>query len=218
MGAALLMLGSIVDAASAKTEIEKSIVAKQPVYASSFREFAKYAFDEPARNKALILPPGTVIKGDLILDWSKELTAQNVVAIVAQGDLKIEGSLINTNFDGGPFLFVAGKLEAKRIDKRGAFVAVLGDVRLKGPSLCEYNHGGLLIGGDLTAEWLLNLDHDVTVSGQTHGPSLSGRGDDLREALVPEVFGDDDPENGWPEGDLIRKRIAAGAPVLRPGR
>lgn len=215
MATALLMLGTIVDAATVKADLEKTIAARQVQYPAAYREYVSYAFEEPAKQKALVLPPGTVIKGDLRLDWSKAFSEKNVVAIVAQGDLKIEGALVNKSLDGGPFLFVAGNLEAKRIDKGGAFVNVLGNVKVSGPALCEYNHGCLMIGGDLTAEWLLNVDHDVTISGKMHGLSLNGDEDDLRESLVPEVFSDDDPDTTWPEFDLIRKRIADGMPVLK---
>ncbi len=215
MATALLMLGTIVDAATVKADLNKTIAARQLEYPGSYREYVSYAFEEPAKQKALVLPPGTVIKGDLRLDWSKAFSEKNVVAIVAEGDLTIEGAMINENLDGGPFLFVAGDLKAKRIDKGGAFAIVLGDVHVSGPVLCEYNHGCLRVVGDLTAEWLLNVDHDVSVFGKTHGISLNGDEDDLREALVPEVFADDDPDTIWPECDIIRKRLAAGQPVLK---
>ncbi len=40
----------------------------------------------------------------------------------------------------------------------------------------------------------------------------------MRTLLVPDVFEDpDDPEDEWPEGDLIRERLLAGLPVLRSG-
>jgi len=215
MATALLMLGTIIDAATTKADLEKTIASRQLEYPGSYRSIVSYTFDEPANQKALVLPPGTVIKGDLVLDWSDTFSDKNIVAIVAQGDLTIEGSLINDSLDGGPFLFVAGNLKAKRIDKGGAFVTILGNADVAGPVLCEYNHGSLKIAGNLKAEWLLNVDHDVSVSGKTDGVSLNGDSDDLREALVPEVFADDDPDTIWPECDIIRKRIAAGLPVLK---
>jgi hypothetical protein len=40
----------------------------------------------------------------------------------------------------------------------------------------------------------------------------------MRSLLVPDVFEDpDDSTNEWPEGDLIRDRLLAGQPVLKPG-
>lgn len=215
MATALLMLGTIIDAATVKSDLEKTIASKKLEYPGSYRENVNFAFDQPAKQKALVLPPGTVIKGDLVLDWSQAFSDKNIVAIVAQGDLTIEGALINDNLDGGPYLFVSGNLKARRIDKGGAFVTVLGNVDVSGPILCEYNHGCLRVAGDLKCEWLLNLDHDVSVSGKTHGVSLNGDSDDLRQALVPEIFADDDPDTIWPEGDLVRKRIAAGLPLLK---
>ncbi|MBI1321808.1 hypothetical protein GC170_01275 [bacterium] len=215
MATALIMLGTIVDAATVKADLEKTIASRKLEYPGSYTECVSYAFEEPAKQKALVLPQGTVIKGDLLLDWSKAFSEKNIVAIVAEGDLTIEGALINENLDGGPFLFVKGDLKAKRIDKGGAYVIVLGDVQASGPVLCEYNHGGLRVAGDLKSEWLLNVDHDVIVFGKTHGGSLNGDEDDLRESLVPEVFADDDPDTIWPECDIIRKRIAAGMPVLK---
>lgn len=216
MAVSLLMMGTIVDAAVVRADLEKAIAGRNLKYPAAFRECLDFAFDDPMRQKVLILPPGTKIEGNLHVEWSKELQVKNVVAIVAMGDLKVEGSVINDDHDGGPMMFVVGDLVAKSIDKRGAFMVILGNVRLSGPALCEYNHGGLRIGGDLTTELLLNLDHDVLVSGRTIGKSLTGREDDLRSSLVSDVFSSDDPDDSWPDTDLVRKRIAAGHTLLRP--
>jgi hypothetical protein len=96
---------------------------------------------------------------------------KRIAAFVAQGDPKNEGAIIDTNLGGGSYRFVAGNLEAQRIDKGGTFVSMPGSFEHAGIVLCEYNHGFLLIGGDLTTDHRLIVEHDVTVSGKSIGVS-----------------------------------------------
>jgi hypothetical protein len=212
----VLSLGMIIEVASMRAELAQRIDERNVKYPLAFQEILQYTLKDTANGRVLVLPPGTEIKGDLEVDWTDEFAQQRIVAIVARGDLRVEGTVRNADLDGGPLLFVAGNLRARHIDKGGAFFVILGNVELDGVAVCEYNHGGLRVGGDLKAQALLQLDHDVLVCGKTVGCSLSEREDDLREALVPEVFDlADDPEATSPDGRLLRKRIAAGLPILR---
>jgi len=212
----LLSAGLIVAVSTIRGELLEAIQRRAVEHTGEFREFVKILTDEYPRANVLVLPAGTEIKGDLDLDWGEPYKDKNFVAIVAKGDLRVSGTIRNTNLDGGPYLFVAGNLRALRIDKGGAPCAILGRVEVDDYILCEYNHGLLRIGGDLKSKALLNLDHDVLIGGKTTGRVLSWNDDDLRETLVPEVFDPaDDPETSLPEAARIRKRIAAGLPVLR---
>ncbi len=212
----VLSLGMIVGVSAIREELLQSIEQRKLKYPSAFREVVTILSKEYPRANVLVLPPDTEIKGDLEVDWLDTYEKAKVVAIVARGDLRVTGTLRNANLDGGPFLFVAGNLRATRIDKGGALVAVLGRVEVDDYILCEYNHGGFQIGGDLKCKALLNLDHDVLISGMATGRVLSWNDEDLRSELVSEVFDlVDDPEATLPDAALIRKRIAAGLPVLR---
>ncbi|MFO0888360.1 MAG: hypothetical protein U0790_04335 [Isosphaeraceae bacterium] len=213
---AILSLGMIVGVNSIRDELLQAVERRGLKHPAAFREYVTILGSEYPRRNVLVLPPGTEIKGDLELDWSDDLEKRNIVAIVARGDLRVTGTIRNTNLDGGPFLFVAGDLRAARIDKGGACISVLGRVEVEDYVLCEYNHGGFRVGGDLKCKALLILDHDVLISGNTAGRSLSWDDEDLREELVPEVFDlADDPDTTLPDAALIRKRIAAGLPILK---
>ncbi|MBX9694373.1 MAG: hypothetical protein K2Z81_18450, partial [Cyanobacteria bacterium] len=77
-----------------------------------------------------MLPGGTTIDGDLILDWAEAWVARKTVcAIACEGDLSIKGDAINRMLEGGVMLFVEGDLELENMIKGGATVMVLGNVR-----------------------------------------------------------------------------------------
>lgn len=214
--ASILSLGMILGVATIRDELLQAIERQASKHPVAFRESVRILADTYPRGNVLVLPAGTEIKGDLDLDWGDAYEKQKVVAIVVRGDLRVGGTVRNSDLDGGPGLFVLGNLRAKRVDKGGAFVTVLGRVEVEDYVLCEYNHGSLRVGGDLKCKALLDLDHEVLICGKTSGRSLSWNDDDLRESLVPEVFDlAGDPESTLPEGNLIRKRIAAGLPILK---
>jgi hypothetical protein len=62
-----------------------------------------------------------------------------------------------------------GNLRVDNLVKAGAPVVVLGDVKADGIVIGEYNDGTMRIGGDLTANAYLLLDHDGFVRGNTNG-------------------------------------------------
>lgn len=212
----ILSLGMILGVATIREELLQAIDRQAMKHPAEFRECVKILADTYPRGNVLVLPAGTEIKGDLVLDWGEAYEKQKIVAVVARGDLRVSGTVRNADLDGGPALFVLGNLHARRIDKGGAFLTILGRVEVEDYVLCEYNHGSFRVGGDLKCKVLLELDHDVLISGKTIGRSLSWNDDDLREVLVPEVFDlAGDPETTLPDGALLRKRIAAGLPILK---
>jgi hypothetical protein len=212
----LLALGIVAEVSILRAEMTQMIDRAKLEYAAEFREWLDIAFDDPVHQRVLVLPPDTVVNGDLEVDWSDALRGKQIVAIVARGDLTVKGNVRNADLEGGPLLFVGGTLRARHLDKGGANFVILGNVELEGIALCEYNHGVLRVGRDLKAQALINLDHDVLVSGKTSGKAASSEESALREVLVPEVFDlANDPEATWPDSSLIRKRMAAGKPVLR---
>lgn len=166
---------------------------------------------------ALVLAPGAQIDGDLVLDEG-ELSGdgQPVAALVVWGDLKISGRLLDENEDGGPFLIVGGDLKVEDIAKAAAPVIVLGNIESSGLILCDGDNGILHAGGVMRCRGLVDNDHDVYAGRGIEGPVASEEFGNLRDLLVPEVFeSPDDPEDEWPDGDLLRSRLMAGEPLFK---
>lgn len=174
--------------------------------------------DHPA-GKALVLPAGTSVPGDLVLDYDwDEIVRHGITAVAVPGDLEITGRLINRNCDGGVFLLVDGQLRAREIIKGGASIAVMGGLGAEGVVFCDNSHGVLLVGGDLSARALISNDQDVYVEGRISALEVSDELSNMRELLVPEVFEDpDDPEDEFLDAGLVIARLEAGLPVLKSG-
>jgi hypothetical protein len=166
----------------------------------------------PAGNAA-VFRSGTVIDGDQSLDCGPAVDNAKICALVALNDLTISGALRNANLDHGPLFFVDGTLTAQRIEHGGARTLILGDVETRGPVLCDYNHGVVRIGGNLTAEVLILLDQDARIAGTINALVLDWDDGGLREHLVADVF--DDPDSDLPNGDFIRARLAQQLPILK---
>lgn len=180
--------------------------------AHAYTEWIDNIVADYIRGRALILNAGCKIDGDLILDWTAEISAHNICAVIAPSDLDVSGDIINDNLDGGPLLFVDGSLSAMRILKGGAPLIILGDVHASGPIVCDYNLGIVRIAGNVDCEALVVLDQDVLVGGTIRGPIIDWSEGDTRTHLVPDVFPDGDD---LPDGELLRSRILAGLPILR---
>jgi hypothetical protein len=172
--------------------------------------------DHPER-KALVLPPATLQRGDLQLDWSAGVFAENnISAILASGDLTIEGRLINLDPEEAPFLLVAGRLSAHEIVKAAAPILVLQSITADRLVFCDSDNGALLVGGDLLTGTLIDCDHEIYVAGDVRAQIISDDMGNMRTHLVSEVFEDpQDPTDEWPDSDLLRARILAGEPILR---
>jgi hypothetical protein len=162
-------------------------------YPEFFAEFVRAHFENYSKKTALVLPPGTSIEGDLVLDWDVDWVKQHQVGgIVCDGDLAVNGSVINRSLEGGPLLFVAGALKVEHAIKGGAPFLVLGNLRAGGIVVGEYNDGVIRIGGDLEARAYLLLDHDGFVRGEVRARQHSDEDGDWRDVLVPELFDDGD--------------------------
>ncbi len=138
--------------------------------------------------------------------------------IAALGDLEVKGRIVNEDSEGGPYFFADGSVAARQIVLGGASFVVLGSVESAGVVFCDYNHGPVLIGGDLVAPAVITNDLGVDVAGSISGPVIGDDEGNMRDLLVPDVFEDpDDPDDQWPIGEIIRERLAAGLPVLKNG-
>lgn len=181
----------------------------------SFTRWAEQILVDQPEGKALVLAATTALPGDLELDY-EGLAEHGVTTVAVLGDLTVHGRLVNTDTDGGPFLFVDGNLAARQIEKGGANFVVFGSISCSGIVFCDYGHGVLLAAGDIDAEAVIACDQEVHAGGEIKGLVISDELGNMREALVPEVFEDpNDPDDEFADGMLIRARLAAGLPVLK---
>jgi hypothetical protein len=210
-------LGTFTDLAELAQELKRRMVDRGLDATRSFPSFADQILTDHPDHRALVLPAGTVIEGDVRLDF-EGLNEHRVTTVAVLGDLDVRGRLINADGDSGPFLFVDGDLRAREIEKGGASFVVLGSVLCDGLVFCDRDNGVFLVGGDLAARAIISCDQDIIVSGAVRGTVVSTELGNMRDALVPEVFIDPgDPQDEFADGRLIRQRIAAGQRVLKAG-
>ncbi len=208
-------------------DVQKSLMARVAAaiphdpashsYPAEFSEFVSNQLEYYPNNQVLVLPHGTRLAADLELDWSTEwVHRNNIVAVVCEGDLTIDGNVVNHTLEGGPMLFVDGQLRAHHVKKGGASFILLGDVHAEGWVIGEYNDGVIRIGGDLEAQVFLLNEHDGYVRGENRARILTEEkiGGKWGEALLPEVLDDPDDPLSWPNVDRIWARLVKGLPVL----
>jgi hypothetical protein len=179
-----------------------------------------WALESPDE-KFLVLPPNTIIDGDLILDWNAPWVQQAKLAgVVCMGDLTIKGTIRNECLDGGPILFVAGDLHVEHILKGGAPVSVVGNLVASGLIFAEYNHGTTRVGRNLTAKTCMFLDHDARVFGEVNAAHYINDGDhetvdfeDWHDVVVDTAFPDEDEER--PDSKLIWAHHKLGMPLFK---
>lgn len=213
----LVQLGTFTDLVELASELKRRIDSRGLGGTRSYPSFADQILCDHPDYRALVLPAGTVIDGDLRLD-SESLAEHRISVVAVLGDLEVRGRLVDDDGDGKPFLFIDGDLRVRGVEKGGASFIVLGSVMCDGLVFCDRDNGVFLVGGDLAASAIISCDQDIIVSGAIKGPVVSTELGNMRDALVPEVFiRPSDPEDEFADGGLIRKRIAAGQRVLKTG-
>lgn len=211
-------LGTPVDLREIADGFAARIVAADLAGCGPFLEWVEQILVDHPEKKALVLPQGALIEGDLLLDADVAPFDADIGCVVASGDLKVTGRILNANGEEAPSLLVGGSLQAGELIKAASGIVVIGSVAVSGLILCDGDNGALLVGGSLTATGLIDCDHEILVVGDVRATVASDDLGNMRSLLVPDVFEDpDDPTNEWPEGDLIRDRLLAGQPVLKPG-
>ena len=215
--ASLLELGTPTDLMEISQELKRRVTARGLGPPRDFEAWAeRITVDHPA-DRALVIPGGTRIDGDLQLDYDG-LLEHRIGTVAVLGNLTVSGKIINADSDGGPFFYVDGDVTAAGIEKGGGSFIVLGSVRSSGVVLCDYDHGTLLVGGDLSAPAVIINDQEVYVGGQMMGTIVNSDDGNMRDVLVEDVFDDpEDPDCDTPEGDLLRERLAEGLPLLKDG-
>ncbi len=209
--------GSICPLSEMRTELLEGISTKLKTGTPAdtvdcFSEFVKSETSHSQEN-ALVLPAGTKLEGDLILEsfapWAE---INKIAAIVCRGNLEIAGDILNKTLEHGPMLFVEGNLKVNSLYKAGSTVIVLGDLQASELVIAEYNDGVMRVAGDLQAAALLALDHDCYVAGETKALYLSSDECSLREHLCEDVFSDDSEDD--PDPGLLLRCFKAGLPIF----
>lgn len=176
------------------------------------------------RSRLLHLPAGAHVQGSLTWDHGADAPDKatcRVDALVIEGDLELEGDLLNLDGDCGPSLLVLGHVRARSFVHGGGVWVIEGDVKVDQVVLGHYNHGQCRIGGDVRAAVLMNDDHDMESLGCESAM-------DARTALACDVFVDElvELESGGAHDNrtpprltvrtgLVAERIATRLPVLR---
>jgi hypothetical protein len=213
----LLDLGTLSDLQDVAADFQRRIEAADLAGCEPFIEWSQQILVDHPEQKALVLPVGTIVEGDLILDSDCEPFASGGVScIVANDDFKVTGRILNADPEGGPSLLVAGNLESGDFFKAASGIVVIGSLTAAGLVVCAGDNGALLVGGNLNARALIDCDHEIIVIGDVHATVASDDLGNMRTLLVPEVFDEpEDPSDEWPDGDLIRERLLEGLPILK---
>lgn len=211
-------LGTIGPLTKLKEELLSAITAALQASKSNnpvdcFSEFVNHELETHGQENALVLPGGTKLDGDLILENFAPWAVQSkVAAIVCLGDLEVAGDILNKTLEHGPMLFVKGSLTVNSLHKAGSTVIVLGDLLASEQVIGEYNDGVLRVAGDLKAAALLSLDHDCYVAGETKAPYFHSDDCIWRDHLSEHVFSDD--ADDCPDAGLLLRCFKAGLPIF----
>lgn len=121
------------------------------------------------------------LEGELLLDWhadwdngavvkllAKEAVAgaQGLRGLCVDGSLRMGGALINADGDSGPLLLVTGSLHARQASCGGAYIEIGGDLKVEEVVYAHYNHGQLIVQGEIIAQALIIDDHAVNQRGK----------------------------------------------------
>lgn len=171
-----------------------------------------------------------IYEGDTVLNEFLDLHnlyyEQNIAGIVVNGHLTVNAPVIDFELDTySSFLLVNGSLQCKRLATGCAEIIVKGDLTVADVMVAYYNHGNVLISGDLHGELLIIDDHGATVKGKINAATYC-RGwqipaadyTDWKKILLPEVAAQLlDEDNYLFAGDVRFLQLLKGdAPVFKP--
>lgn len=146
--------------------------------------------------------------------------------LIWEGDLTIEGDLIDDDFQMPPILVVRGNLTVRSWLRGGMPAFIGGGVRASGFIVGHYNDSALFVGGDLTAAGYLPgakpypdlpkvRPHQIGGKVDARTLSLLDTCDDeLRSTFVEDVLGSDSEGVSLDEKSVL-ERVASGKSVWR---
>jgi hypothetical protein len=167
-----------------------------------------------------------VMSGDLDMD---ALAGEEIAGIVVDGDLDLDGSIMNWEIDTiAAFLWVRGSLRCRNIVFGCMDLVVSRHVTASGLIVATYNHGHLLINGDVSADRVIIDDDGPSIIGgkvQAKGWNASNNAEvDMRSSewideVRPEFRDEFFRDNGFfkcGDGNVdLVKALLAGRDILR---
>lgn len=158
-----------------------------------------------AASQVLLLPAGTVIGGDLVLDWPEAAyEGRPFRGVVAEGDLTVTGDILNETGDAGPFFVALGALNVRRIVQSAMTLVATGPITASDRISCEMSHGSLRAYGGLRARELVIGDERLNVDGSPDALKLVLMDVEAAELLLPDLFHERCCIAAPPAGDLGR--------------
>jgi len=167
------------------------------------------------------------VSGDI--DMDALVYKENVAGIVVDGDLRLKGSIINWEIDTtAAFLWVRGTLTCDNIVFGSMDLVVSRNVTASGLIVATYNHGHLLIVGNVRAGRVIIdddgpsiIDGKVTAKGwcASHNAQVAMRESDWQAEVRPEFHEEFFHPNGFfrcgnGNVDLVQA-LLAGRDILR---
>lgn len=151
---------------------------------------------------------------------------RSILFIVWNGDLTIDGDLLDEDFNMKPVLIIKGNLTVRNWLRGGMATFVGGSVKASGFIIGHYNDSALFVGGDLSAAGYIprakpykDLPEIVPhqIAGKVNARKFDNTAptnEQLKEAFVDEALMKED-EHIYIDERAIFKRSDAGLPVWR---
>lgn len=147
----------------------------------------------------LDLDPGYWKGRHVLLSLSDDLPADvfaKTLGLIVDGNLAVNGAVVNAQSSSGVMLLVTGNLKARHLVGGGSEIRILGNVNIDEVLWAHDNDGVMIIGGDVTAPVVLNDDHDFEVHGRLAAEWTAG----LHDSNEMDEEGADDEDAKEDEG------------------
>lgn len=199
----------------------KQIESRNPAWRESIRQ------NTPPHYFVRYYANHAVEAGDIDMD---RLVGQDIAGIVIDGDFELHGSIENWEIDTtAAFLWVHGNLHCRNIIFGSMDLVVERNVSASGLIVATYNHGHLLINGDVHADRVIIDDDGPSVIGgrvfakgwnSSQNAEVDLRMSEWIREVRPEFRDEFFRENGFfrcgnGNVDLV-KALLAGRNILRP--
>ena len=213
----------LVAEAENNAERVQRLTAKNPEWRDTFRR------NYPAQFVVRHYSNHAVISGDL--DMDREFLAREtaVAGIVVDGDLELHGSILNWEIDTmATFLWVRGNLHCENLIAGCMHLTVDGNATVGNLLVSTYNHGDLLIRGDLHGKRvIIDDDGHPEIRGRvfakgwnaSHNAKVKLRRSEWSKEVRPEFRAEFLHEEGYPKhpnGNVgLVEALLAGREILR---
>lgn len=198
--------------------ISEPDAVKQFLLKSQTSSFDSWQYDSFLKGKNIVYSSGNLnLEDNLFLDyddWDEDNILyrakhdyslddfKQTTGLIVDGDLIVDGSVINKLMEGGPFLFVTGNIKARNLIGGGAEIVIKKDALIEEFIWGHYNDGILSIRGDANCPIIVCDDHDLSIYG-----------DDKSELNIDifdgEFFDEDLDEDQRPIPDIVSKHVVS---------